>query len=129
MPLTRISLKKGRSPDYHRALMTQIYLAMRDTFNVPDKDRFMLITEHDDCQFDFGADYLDIHRSDDLIMVQITANNTRTIDQKKALYAKIVERLAVDPGVRSEDVLISLVEVPKENWSFGNGAAQYSPAT
>ena len=126
MPMTRISLKKGKSPDYHRALMEQIYLAMRDTFNVPEEDKFMTISEHDNDQFAFGADYLGIHRSDDLIMIQITANNTRTLDQKKALYARIAERLAVDPGVRSEDVLISLVEVQKENWSFGNGYAQYA---
>ncbi|MGL4237105.1 tautomerase family protein [Tabrizicola sp.] len=126
MPMTRISLKRGKTPDYKRSLMEQIYLAMRDTFNVPEEDRFMTITEHDDAQFDFGADYLGIHRSEDLIMIQITANNTRTTEQKKALYAKIAERLAADPGVRSEDVLISLVEVQKENWSFGNGEAQYA---
>jgi len=129
VPLTHIALKKGKSPEYRRALMKQVYLAMRETFNVPEEDRFMTITEHDDSQFDFGPDYLGIHRSDDLIMIQITANNTRTIDQKKALYAKIAERLAIDPGVRPEDVLINLVEVLKENWSFGNGEAQYAPAT
>lgn len=129
MPLTRVSLRKGKSPEYRRALMKQIYLAMRETFNVPDEDRFMTITEHDESQFDFGTDYLGIHRSDDLIMIQITANNTRTTDQKKELYAKIAERLAAEPGVRSEDVLINLVEVLKENWSFGNGEAQYAAAT
>ena len=124
--MTRISLKKGKSTDYHRALMEQIYLAMRDTFNVPEEDRFMTISEHDNDQFAFGTDYLGIHRSDDLIMIQIIANNTRSLEQKKALYAKIAERLTARPGVRSEDVLISLVEVQKENWSFGNGEAQYA---
>ncbi len=126
MPFTRISIKKGKSQEYQRALMKQVYLAMRDTFNVPEEDRFMTITEHDDSQFDYGADYLGIQRSDDLVMIQITANNTRTIDQKRALYARIVERLADDPGVRRQDVLINLVEVLKENWSFGNGEAQYA---
>ena len=128
MPMTRISLKKGKSPEYHRALMEQVYLAMRETFNVPEDDRFMSVSEHDNDQFDFGADYLGIHRSDDLVMIQITANNTRTLEQKKALYAKIAERLAIEPGIRPEDILISLVEIAKENWSFGNGEAQYAPA-
>lgn len=128
MPMTRISLKAGKSPDYQRALMKQIYLAMRETFNVPEEDRFMTISEHSEDQFDFGPDYLGIHRSSDLVMIQITANNTRTLEQKKALYAKIAERLATDPGIRPEDVFISLVEVEKENWSFGNGQAQYAPA-
>jgi 4-oxalocrotonate tautomerase len=128
MPMTHISLRKGKSPDYHRALVTQIYLAMRETFNVPEEDRFMTISEHRDDQFDFGPDYLGVTRSGDLLMIQITANNTRTLAQKKALYSRIAERLAADPGVRPEDVLISLVEVEKENWSFGNGEAQYAPA-
>lgn len=128
MPMTRISLKTGKSPEYHRALMEQIYLAMRETFNVPEEDRFMTLTEHTSHQFDFGADYLGIRRSDDLVMIQITANNTRNLAQKKALYAKMAERLAADPGVRSEDVLINLVEVQTENWSFGQGQAQYAPA-
>jgi len=127
--MTRISLKTGKSPDYHRALMTQIYLAMRETFNVPEEDRFMTISEHRDDQFDFGPDYLGVERSSDLVMIQITANNTRPLEQKKALYAKIAERLAIAPGVRTEDVLISLVEVEKENWSFGNGQAQYASAS
>lgn len=126
MPLTRISLKRGKSPEYRRALMEQTYLAMRDTFDVPDEDRFMTVTEHDDDGFDFGADYLNINRSDDLVVIQITANDTRTTEKKQALYAKIAERLASSPGVRPEDVFISLVEVSKENWSFGNGEAQYA---
>lgn len=129
MPMTRISLKAGKSPDYHRALMKQIYLAMRETFNVPEEDRFMTISEHRDDQFDFGPDYLGIQRSSDLVMIQVTANNTRTLAQKQALYAKIAERLAAHPGVRPEDVLISLVEVQKENWSFGCGQAQYASAS
>jgi 4-oxalocrotonate tautomerase len=126
MPMTRISLKTGKSSDYHCGLMEQIYLAMRETFNVPEEDRFMTITEHTNDQFAFSADYLSVHRSDDLIMIQITANNTRTTEQKKALYAKIVERLVAALGVRPEDVLICLVEIQKENWSFGNGEAQYA---
>lgn len=129
MPLTQISLKKGKSPEFHRVLMEQIYLALRETFDVPEEDRFLTITEHDDSQFDFSANYLDIQRSDSLIIIQITANNTRTIEQKKALYANIVERLANDPGIRPQDVFINIVEVQKENWSFGEGVAQYATKT
>jgi phenylpyruvate tautomerase PptA (4-oxalocrotonate tautomerase family) len=129
VPLTRVSLLKGKTHQYHRALMEQVYLAMRETFDVPADDRFMTVSEHDRGQFDFGADYLGIHRSDDLVQIQITANNTRTLAQKKALFADIASRLAAEPGVRPEDVLISLVEVSKKNWSFGNGEAQYAPQT
>ena len=126
MPITRISLRRGKSADYRRTLMDQIYEAMRETFDVPDEDRFMLVSEHDEADFSFGRRYLGIDRSDDVVIIQITANNTRTLEKKKALYKRIAERLAVSPGVRQQDVMINLVEVTKENWSFGNGEAQYA---
>jgi 4-oxalocrotonate tautomerase len=126
MPLTRISLRRGKPAAYIRALMTEVYEAMRETFDVPEDDCFMTVTEHDAEAFLFGRHYLAIERSDDLVMIQITANNTRRTEKKKALYRRIVERLAISPGVRREDVLISLVEVAKDNWSFGNGDAQYA---
>jgi phenylpyruvate tautomerase PptA (4-oxalocrotonate tautomerase family) len=106
--------------------MDQVYEAMRETFDVPDEDRFMIVTEHDAADFSFGPRYLGIDRSEDLVMIQITANNTRTLEKKKALYKRIAERLAASPGVRPQDVMIGLVEVTKENWSFGEGLAQYA---
>ena len=127
MPLTRISLLKSKTHQHHRDLMEPVYLAMHETFDVPADDRFMTVSEYDRDQFDCGADYFGIHRSDDLVQIQITANNTRTFAQKKALFAAVASRKAAEPGVRPEDVLTSLVAVSKENWSFGNGEAQYTP--
>lgn len=126
MPLIRISLRKGKSPEYVRTIADQIYEAMRETFDVPVDDIFMTVNEHDDHQFIYSRDYMDIARSDDFVIIQMTANNTRTTEKKKALYARIAERLATSPGLRKEDVFINLVEVTKDNWSFGNGLAQYA---
>lgn len=126
MPLTYISLRAGKSEKYHKAIFDGVYRAMRETFNVPEDDQFMTISEHSATTFRYGASYLGIARSDDLVFIQITANNTRTIDQKKALYQRIAELLGENPGIRKEDVFVGLVEVPKENWSLGNGVAQYA---
>ncbi|MDB5619341.1 tautomerase family protein [Tardiphaga sp.] len=98
---------------------------MRETFDVPEGDRFMTVTEHDADDFVYGADYLGINRSDDLVMIQLTVSNTRPLEKKQALYRRIVERLGQNPGLRPEDVFINLVEVKPENWSFGMGEAQY----
>jgi len=125
MPLVRIALRRGKSPAYLAAIRDGIYAAMRETFDVPENDRFMLVTQHDAEEFDYAPRYLGIARSDDLVVIQITANNTRTVEQKQALYRRIAERLADNPGVRPEDVFISLVGVLPEDWSFGNGRAQY----
>jgi 4-oxalocrotonate tautomerase len=126
MPLVRVSLRQGKSADYKRAIGDGIYQAMREAFNVPEEDRFVLISEHGESELQFSKTYLDIARSDDLVIIQITANNTRTLEQKKALFARIAELLSQNPGLRKEDVFINMVEVPKENWSFGNGIAQYA---
>ena len=126
MPLTRIALRKGKPAPYRKAILDGVYAAMRETFNVPEGDRFMVITQHDEDEFLYGAHYLGIDRSDDLVIIQLTVSNTRTIEQKKALFARISEKLADDPGLRPQDVFINLVEVAKENWSFGHGAAQYA---
>ena len=103
-----------------------LYQAMREAFNVPEYDQFMTITEHSAGSFRYDPSYLGIERSDDLVLIQITANNTRNLEQKKALYRRIAELLGKNPGIRPEDVFVSLLEVPKENWSFGNGLAQYA---
>jgi 4-oxalocrotonate tautomerase len=102
-----------------------VYEALRETFNVPEHDFFATIAEHRPQDFVFDRTYFDIERSDDFVIVEMTVSNTRTIDQKKALYRRIVERLAKNPGLRPQDVFINLVEVVKENWSFGLGQAQY----
>jgi 4-oxalocrotonate tautomerase len=126
MPLTHISLRAGKPEAYRQALFDGVYRALRETFNVPEDNAFMVIHEHDASNFRYGARFMGIERSDDLVFIQITANNTRGVEQKKALFRLIAEQLADKPGLRPEDVFVSLVEVEKENWSLGNGLAQYA---
>src|SRR3954454_17897130 len=126
MPLVRVSLRQGKSDDFKRAIGEGVYQALRETFAVPGEDRFVTVSEHSTSEFQFSKTYMDIARSDDLVILQITVSNTRTIEQKKALFARIVELLSQNPGLRKEDVFINLLEVAKENWSFGNGIAQYA---
>jgi len=83
------------------------------------------VTEHDEDGFFYSRSYLNIDRTDNLVIIQITVTNSRNRDQKQALFARIVELLAEQPGARPQDVFINLLEVDKENWSFGNGFAQY----
>jgi 4-oxalocrotonate tautomerase len=126
MPLTRISLRKGKPSEYRKAIVDGIYLALRETFGVPEDDLFMVVGQHDADDFFYGTNYLDIARSENLVLIQITVSNTRGIDQKKALFKRIAEVLTERPGLRSEDIFINLLEVEKENWSFGHGIAQYA---
>ncbi len=125
MPLVRISLKRGKPAAYRQAIADGVHRAMTETFSVPVDDRFQIISEHDDATLIYDRHYLNIERSDGQVIVQITCNNTRGVEQKKALYARIADILAEAPGLRREDLFISLVEVAKENWSFGNGIGQY----
>ena len=125
MPLARISFLKGRPAGFGEEVGTIVYEAMVETINVPRNDRFQVITEHDRTGLVYDPDYLGIKRSDGFVAIQITLTEGRGVELKQALYKRIAERLAAELGVRPEDVFINLVEVKKENWSFGNGIAQY----
>jgi phenylpyruvate tautomerase PptA (4-oxalocrotonate tautomerase family) len=125
MPLARIDLRKGKDAAYRREIGRVVYEAMIGV-GVPQNDRFQVIHEHETDDFLFDADYLGIHRTDDLVIIQITWNEGRTVEQKKALFKAIAEGLKAAIGLRPEDVFINIVEVKKENWSFGNGIAQYA---
>ena len=125
MPLVRISLKRGKPPAWRQAIAEGVYQALRDSFDVPDNDRFVTITEHDGDEFIFDRSYLGIDRSDDFVIIQLTVSNTRPREQKQALYRRIVDLVSANPGLRPQDVFINLIEVLPENWSFGMGEAQY----
>ncbi len=124
MPVTRIAIREGKSPEYKQALMDEIYEAMLETVAIKEGDRFMAITEHGEHEFAYGP-FLGIDRSDDLVQIQVFWAPGKTVDAKLAMYRRIVERLAEDPGVRPADILISVVETAAENWSFGNGETQF----
>ncbi len=98
MPLVRIDLRRGKSASYRTALGDGVYRALRETFNVPENDRFVLVTEHDADNFIHANNYLGVAYSDDLVIIQLTVSDTRSIEQKQALYARIVALLAEVPG-------------------------------
>ncbi|HYV42536.1 MAG TPA: tautomerase family protein [Thermoanaerobaculia bacterium] len=125
MPLVRVSLRTGKSPSYLESIGEAVHRAMVETINVPADDRFQIFTEHSVEELVYDPDYLGVKRSDDLVVIQITLNAGRSLEQKRALYDAIARNLARGPGLRSEDVLVGLVEVPKENWSFGKGEMSY----
>jgi phenylpyruvate tautomerase PptA (4-oxalocrotonate tautomerase family) len=126
MPLVRIDLRQGKSPEYRRQIGDMVYRAMRETIDMPEHDRFQVITDHPADGLLYDPSYLGINRTDGIVFIQITLNAGRTLEQKKALYARIAELLAKESGIRPEDVLINLVECAKEDWSFGNGMASYA---
>jgi phenylpyruvate tautomerase PptA (4-oxalocrotonate tautomerase family) len=125
MPLVRIDLLAGKSPAYRQDVGRVIYEALMGV-GVPANDRFQVVAEHEAGTLLFDRHYLGIERSDDFVLIQITWNEGRTLEQKRALYRAIADGLQTAVGLRREDVVINLVEVKKENWSFGNGVAQYA---
>jgi 4-oxalocrotonate tautomerase len=126
MPLVRIDLLRGKSPEFRNMVGEIIYNAMIDVINVPKDDKFQVITEHTSEGLNFAQSYLGNNYSQNIILIQITLNAGRTVELKKAFFKRIADDLSTQLKVRREDVIISLVEVPKENWSFGGGVAQYA---
>jgi 4-oxalocrotonate tautomerase len=128
MPLVRIDLLAGKTQEYHAQIGQVVYRAMVETLNVPKDDRFQIIAEHSKTSLLFDRDYLGVHRSDDCVFLQITLNGGRTVEMKERFYKAVADGLHETLKLRREDVFINLVEVQKENWSFGNGEAQYADA-
>jgi 4-oxalocrotonate tautomerase len=126
LPLVRISILKGRSAAQRRALGDAVHRALVETIDVPALDRFQVITEHERGDLVYDPEFLGIHRTDDLVFIQITLSRGRSLAQKRALYRRIAANLHESTGLRPEDVLVSLVEVGREDWSFGNGIASYA---
>jgi len=126
MPLVRVSVRAGKPPAFLAAVGESIQLALGETINVPAADRFQIFTEHQPGTLVIDPEYLGIARSEEAILIQITISAGRTSERKQALFARIAERLEKSPGLRKEDVFVNLVETAKENWSFGNGIAQYA---
>ncbi len=126
MPLTRIDLLQGKPAEYRKAIGDVVDEAMRNHFNVPKNDRFQVITEHSAEAFIYDPTYLDIQRTPDCVFVQITLNEGRTVEMKRGFYKAVADGLHERLKLRREDVVINLVEVKRENWSFGKGEAPYA---
>ncbi|HVR27337.1 MAG TPA: tautomerase family protein [Candidatus Polarisedimenticolia bacterium] len=126
MPLVRISLREGKTEQYRKAVADGVHRAMVEGAAVPEQDRFQIITEHPPSGLIYDPTYLGIQRTNDIVMVQITLSTGRKLAQKRQLFKRMAEILAENPGLRPQDLMINLVEVAWENWSFGNGEAQYT---
>lgn len=123
MPLARIDMIKGKTPEYRRTVGDVVYQAMVEFLKAPRDDRFQVIAEHDENDFIYDPTFFGIQRSADQIFIQLTLVGNRTLQQKREFYKKVVDDLNERLGLRREDVLISLVSTTIEDWSFGNGAA------
>ncbi|WP_064694358.1 tautomerase family protein [Rhizobium aegyptiacum] len=124
MPFVRISLRKGKSPDFLAALTDNIQRALVETFDVPENDRFQAIHQHDENELIFDRSYLAGPRSDDFVYISITVGRPRTVEMKSALYRRLADLLGQSPGLPPEDVMIVISTSAPEDWSFGNGIAQ-----
>ncbi|MDQ6433447.1 tautomerase family protein [Mesorhizobium sp. LHD-90] len=125
MPLVHLSLLRGKPPAYIRAILDGVHSALVETYGVPVADRFQFVHQHEPDEFVYDADYLGVHRTDNVVFVHITAGKWRDTQAKQALYKTIARNLGADPGLRQEDVQVVLSPNDRDDWSFGNGLASY----
>jgi len=128
MPLVRIDVPAATSAADRRAAADVVHDALVATFNVPVADRFQLISDHRDGELICTPEYLGVPHSAQVVFVQITCSEGRSVATKKALYEYIASELPKRSGFSAEDVIVNLVETRKENWSFGRGLAPYADA-
>ncbi|MER2061977.1 tautomerase family protein [Aerococcus urinaeequi] len=126
MPLVRIDLLEGKTAEFKSQLGELVYESMLETIGIPEEDKFVVVNDLKAEELIFSTNYLGVDRTDGIVIIQITMNEGRTTEVKKALYKTVADKLNNQLDIRKEDVFINLVEVNKENWSFGNGIAQYA---
>ena len=126
MPLVRIDLLEGKTAEFKSQLGELVYESMLETIGIPEEDKFVIVNDLKAEELIFSTNYLGVDRTDGIVIIQITMNEGRTTEVKKALYKTVADKLNSQLDIRKEDVFINLVEVNKENWSFGNGIAQYA---
>ncbi|MEC1386066.1 tautomerase family protein [Aerococcus viridans] len=126
MPLVRIDLLEGKTAEFKTQLGELVYQSMLETIGIPEEDKFVVVNDLKAEELIFSTNYLGVDRTDGIVIIQITMNEGRTTEVKKALYKTVADKLNSQLDIRKEDVFINLVEVNKENWSFGNGIAQYA---
>lgn len=126
MPLVRIDLLEGKTAEFKSQLGELVYESMLETIGIPEEDKFVVVNDLKAEELIFSTNYLGVDRTEGIVIIQITMNEGRTTEVKKALYKTVADKLNSQLAIRKEDVFINLVEVNKENWSFGNGIAQYA---
>ena len=127
MPLVRITLARGKDARTRRAIADGVHEALVATAGVPADDRFQVVEEVEPENLIFDPTYLGLRREGPVVFVKITLNAGRSVAVKQALYARVADELAARAGLRRDDVLVSLIEVARENWSFGGGLMSYPP--
>jgi phenylpyruvate tautomerase PptA (4-oxalocrotonate tautomerase family) len=125
MPLVRIDMPAGKPRDYVRAVADVVAEAIVSILKAPPGDRFEIITEHQPRTLLIDPHFLGVERSADALIIQVTLRGGRTVEVKQAFFKTIADDLHARTGIRREDVMINLVEDSLEDWSFGNGVAQY----
>ncbi|MFW3362313.1 tautomerase family protein [Aerococcus viridans] len=126
MPLVRIDLLEGKTAEFKTQLGELVYQSMLETIGIPEEDKFVIVNDLKAEELIFSTNYLGVDRTEGIVIIQITMNEGRATEVKKALYKTVADKLNSQLDIRKEDVFINLVEVNKENWSFGNGIAQYA---
>jgi len=128
MPLARIDVAADTSPEIVAIISDVVYQAMVHTANVPEHDKFQIINRHAKDELVYpAAGYLGITYTPNIVFIQVTWNAGRPVEVKKAFYKAIAEGIHTRTGLRKEDVWINLIDVKREDWSFGNGEMQYAP--
>lgn len=123
MPFVRISLLRGKTPDYLKSLSENVHRALTEALDVPVDDRFQAIHQHDPGELIFDKAYLGGPRSSDFVLIAITAGKVRSTEVKKKFYRRLVELLGQSPGIRPEDIMIVITTTAPDEWSFSHGEA------
>jgi phenylpyruvate tautomerase PptA (4-oxalocrotonate tautomerase family) len=124
MPFSRISLMKGKSSDHIRAISDNLHRALVEAYDVPADDRFQIVEQLERDAMVYDRTYFSGGRSDDFVMIAITAGRPRSTAMKQQFYRRLITLLSEAPGLRADDVMVVITTTERDGWSFSNGLTQ-----
>jgi len=116
MPLVRMTIREDKTARYKQALLDGVHSALVRAFKIPEHDRHQILLELDSEHFEAPQS-----ASGNVTLIEISAFKGRSNEAKKELYRIIVENLARDPGIRGDDIMILVHDLPLENWGIRGG--------
>jgi len=126
MPFFNVHVPKGLFPlDQRKAIADSLAHSLQESFGLPPEDKFVVINEHSEGFMFLHPTYKDVERSAGAIVISVYIPASRPMSEKRKLLKEIVQRLHDNVGIRPDDVFVTLIPLPSENFSFGRGFSPF----
>ena len=115
MPMTKIYLRTGSTPEHRRNISDAIHESLVEVLGIPDDDKYHIFHELEADNLITAPVAFGLERRAEAIFVQ-TYFGARPVEVLQQLYRTLVGNLAKRAGLETRDIYINVVESASANW-------------